>query len=293
MTVRTIAVDIGGTSIRAAAGDLGAPRSVPTPAGGDGVVAAVVELVAPLVSPEVAAVGVVVPGVVDDAGVVAYATNLGWRDVPLRRLLAAELGLPVVVCHDVAAAAAAEAGSTDADLLFVALGTGVAAVHIQVGRAARGATDAAGELGHIPVYPDGDKCACGQFGCLEAYASAAAIARRYAASGGDPSYDAARIVAALPHDALAQQVWTQATEALGLALTTATLLLDPGAVVLGGGLSLAGDRLLAPVAAELTSRLAWRNAPPLRLSRFGAAAGLHGAARLARELVEANRVESR
>jgi len=287
-----IAIDVGGTTIKAAHfGPEGIRESLSraTPSDPDEALAAIAALALQLREPGTRAVGVVVPGVVDsDTGVVEYATNLGWRDVALRAHLQALLDLPVTVGHDVAAAATAEAGGAAGDLLFVALGTGIAAVHVQAGVAQRGATGTAGELGHVPIYPDGEPCRCGQRGCLEAYASAAAIARRYAAAGGDPDADARAIAARRDTDRVAAQVWQQAAEALGLALATATLLLDPALIVLGGGLSLAGDALLDPVRIELRDRLAWRSPPPVRVSELAAEAGLHGAALLARSLATTN-----
>ena len=102
-------------------------------------------------------------------------------------------------------------------------------------------------------------CACGQRGCLETYASGAAIARRYRARrGAAPGLSAQHIAAARGTDPWADQVWRDATTALGIALASATMLLDPELIVLGGGLATAGDVLLDPVREELAARLTWR-----------------------------------
>jgi len=287
-----VAVDVGGTSIKAArvsaAGELADARQVPTPVadGPQAVVAAVRELVAPLAE-GASAVGVVVPGVVDvPAGVARYAANLGWRDVPLARLITDDTGLPVALEHDVRAAGIAErrvgrlAGARDA--LVLVIGTGIAGVVVAGGDAVRGATALAGEIGHVPVYPDGETCACGQRGCLETYASAGAIARRYAVRTG-VARSAEEIVGRLSDDADADAavVWGDAVAALGLALATYTLLLDPEVIVLSGGLAGAGAVLRDGVVAALTGRLLWRPAPPVELSSLAGRAGLRGAALLA------------
>jgi len=288
-----VAVDVGGTSIKAArvsaAGELAHAAQVATPVadGPDAVVDAIRALVRSLAD-GAAAVGVVVPGVVDvAAGVARYAANLGWRDVPLAQLLAGDTGLPVALEHDVRAAGIAErrvgrlAGAGDA--LVLVIGTGIAGVVIARGDAVRGAIDLAGEIGHVPVYPDGERCACGQRGCLETYASAGAIARRYAARTGT-TRSAEDIVARLADDADATAVWGEAVAALGLALATYTLLLDPAVIVLSGGLAGAGAVLRDGVVAALTERLLWRPVPPIALSPLAGRAGLRGAALLAWDL---------
>jgi len=285
-----VAVDVGGTSIKAARvsreGDLRDWTSVPTPVatGPDAVVAAVRDVVRGL-APGAEAVGLVVPGMVEvAAGVARYSANLGWRDVPLAELVAADTGLPVALEHDVRAAGLAErelgGARGAADALVVVIGTGVAGVIVSAGHALRGAIDLAGEVGHVPVYPDGERCACGQRGCLETYASAAAIARRYAARATAPR-STEEIVEHRGTAPVAAAVWAEATEALGIALATCTMLLDPALIVLSGGLAAAGAELLEPVAAVLAGRLAWRPAPPIALSPLAGRAGLHGAALLA------------
>jgi predicted NBD/HSP70 family sugar kinase len=119
------------------------------------------------------------------------------------------------------------------------------------------------------------------------YASAAAVARRYAATraaAGDPVAEttADAVVARLDSDPAARAVWVKAIEALALALATTTLLVDPGVIVLGGGLARAGDALVKPLSGRLAARLAWREPPPLELSALGTDAGWRGASLLAR-----------
>jgi glucokinase len=220
-----------------------------------------------------------------DDGVVRFAANLPWRDEPVRDRLAASLGLPVVLCRDVAAAALAEgAHVTGDDVLFVWLGTGIAAAHVVGGSLRLGATGRAGELGHVPVHPDGLPCGCGQLGCLEAYSSAASVARRYAVRGGD-SLTAEQVVDRLGSDHAADAVWREAVDALAFALATDVLVNDPAVIVLGGGLAQAGDALFSPLATALQSLLAWRPAPPLVPASLGSSAGQLGAAQLAWHVV--------
>jgi glucokinase len=289
-----VAIDVGGTSIKAALVDESgavlqrAHLLTPVTDGPAAVVAAVRSEAGKLAHADAVALGIVVPGSVDVAtGTARYSANIGWRDVPLRELLAGDLGLPVVLEHDVRAAGLAERtlgrASGLADCLLVVVGTGIAGVIVSGGMSLRGASELAGEIGHIPVYPDGDTCACGQRGCLETYASAAAIARRYSALGGSPDWpvSAADVAAVRRSDPLAARVWQEATDALAIALASYTMLLDPALIVLGGGLAEAGEALLEPVRAELAARLTWRPAPRLTLSPLGTQAGLLGAALLA------------
>ncbi|TQJ07740.1 copper homeostasis protein CutC [Lapillicoccus jejuensis] len=227
--------------------------------------------------------GVATPGMVDEpAGVVRYASTLRWSDLPLGPRLADELGLPVAVGHDVRSAGLAEslfgAAAGEGDAVLVSIGTGVAASILTGGHAVTGAQTTAGELGHIPVVEDGEPCTCGQRGCLEVYCSGAGLARRYAAAGGLPGLDAAAVVARLDEDPVAAGVWDDAVRALAQGLATVTLLLDPRVVVLTGGFSRAGDRLLEPLRTRLAGLLAWRDAPPVRLSPLGTEAGRIGAA---------------
>jgi glucokinase len=290
--VTVVTLDIGGTTVKGARmtadGRELARFDIPTGAesGADEVVRRVRAAATELADGSTVAVGLSVPGLVDTAaGVARHAVNLGFRDTPLAALVSAEVGLPVVIEQDSRAAAVAESeiglGRGTRDLMVVVLGTGVAAGLIVDGRPVTGAGGSAGELGHLPVYPDGEPCACGQRGCLEVYASAAGIARRYVAAGGRSGTSAAEISAALGEDELATQVWAEAVAALGLALATSTLLLDPALIVLAGGLTGAGDALLHPVRTQLQAALAWRPAPLVATSPLGGAAGRLGAAILA------------
>ncbi|MFG1605742.1 ROK family protein [Actinoplanes sp. NPDC049265] len=235
---------------------------------------------------EPAAVGLVVPGVVDEAnGVAVWSSNVGFRDVPMRDLVAARLGLPAALGHDVRAGGMAEArlgaGRGEPHVLFIAIGTGIAAAHVVGGAAFAGAHGAAGEVGHVIVRPGGPPCACGGHGCLESIASASAIGRRYASlSGvaGSTAFDVATRAAA--GEALARQVWIEAVDALADGLLTAQALYDAGMIVIGGGLAEAGEALLAPLRTALDTRKRFLRLPRVERAALGDTAGCLGAALL-------------
>lgn len=308
--VAVVAVDVGGTSTKGALvgpeGALVTVRTRPTGAGRDP--AAVVDDVAGFAADlaaqaeEVtdappAAAGIAVPGLVDETtGRAVYSANIGWRDLPIGELMAARLNLPVAIGQDVRAGALGEhrygAGTlTGADSLFVAIGTGIAGTAIVDGTPYQGSRGWAGEIGHVPVVPDGEPCACGQRGCLETYASAAALARRYRSDQANTP-DGMAITAedvlarAAAGDRDAARIWDEAVDALAVALTMCTLTLDPALIIIGGGLAAAGDRLFRPLRAGLGQRLAFRPAPPIEPARLGARAALLGAALLAWRVAE-------
>ena len=124
-----------------------------------------------------------------------------------------------------------------------------------------GAADSAGEFGHLPVYPGGETCGCGQRGCVEAYASAGG-SRAVSGPPGGPDRTVAQIADRVEADPLAARIWAEGVAVLALGLASATLLMDPARIVLAGGLSNAGDRLLDPLRPALQDALAWRTAPP-------------------------------
>jgi glucokinase len=309
-----VAIDVGGTSMKCALVDAtGAVLSserYPTGVerGPDVVVSTIVEVAEDLVARSTdagrpaSAVGLVVPGVVrEDTGVAAYAANLGWRDVPFVRLVEERTGLPTALGHDVRAGEVAEArlgaGRDSGNVLFVAIGTGIAAGHVLDGRTAYpGAHGAPSELGHAVVRPGGRPCGCGQRGCLEAYTSAANVARRYAealaAAGPTAAGEgAAAAPAVIPSsevvalagtgEPVAVAVWRETVEILADGLTTAIRLLDPELIVLGGGLAEAGDALLQPLASAIMDRILFQTMPRLRRAALGDEAGSIGAALLA------------
>lgn len=316
-----VAMDVGGTRIKCALVDpslrvLHTERH-PTRAerGPEAVVLSILEILDGLVGkagaerwrPEAA--GVVVPGVVDEAaGVAVWSSNVGLRDVPLRDRVAAHLGLPVALGHDVRAGGLAEArlgGGRDGPdgaegresqrgrhVLFVAIGTGIAAASVVEGRTYAGAHGAAGELGHVVVRPGGPRCGCGGQGCLESIASASALARRYAELAGTPLTAAEVVALATAGDPVAGQAWQEAIDALADGLLIAQSLFDPDTVILGGGLAGAGEALLGPLRTALRARLIFQREPRLVRATLGDEAGCLGAALLALDTL-ASRQEAR
>jgi len=328
-----VALDVGGTVMKCAlVSGSGAVRHAerhPTGAarGGEAVVAAILDVAAGLADKARAdgltpvAAGVAVPGVVDEErGVAVWAANVGFRDVPLRDLVSSRLGLPAALGHDVRAGGVAEArlgaGAGERHVLFVAIGTGIAAAHVVEGRAFAGAHGAAGEVGHIVVRPGGPPCGCGGHGCLEAVASASALARRYAELEADRScahaptaspanavpaeaspagadavagpLSAAEVAAAAARgEPLAVQAWDEVVAALSDGLTIAQTLFDAAVVVVGGGLAEAGEQLLTPLRTGLRDRLTFQREPALVRAALGDAAGCLGAGLLGMDAREA------
>lgn len=235
--------------------------------------------------------GVAVPGVIDEAaGVAVWSANLGFRDVPLRDLLTDQVGLATALGHDVRAGGIAEArlgaARRSRHVLFVAIGTGIAAAQVVDGVALAGAHGAAGEIGHVVVRPGGPRCGCGQAGCLEAVASAAALGRRYTQLIGSPVTAADLAAHAAQGDRQATALWQEAVEALADGLLLAQTMYDAEVVVVGGGLAEAGRHLLDPLRAALRDRLTFHREPRLVPAALGDGAGRLGAALLALDTLE-------
>ncbi|GAB2327741.1 ROK family protein [Streptomyces griseoincarnatus] len=301
-----IALDVGGTGMKAALvgadGELlhQARRPTGRERGPDAVVEGILDFAAELRAHGIrahgepaSAAGVAVPGIVDEEeGVAAYAANLGWRDVPLRALLAGRLGgVPVALGHDVRTGGLAEgrigAGRGADRFLFVALGTGIAGAIGIDGKVEAGAHGFAGEIGHIVVRPGGAECPCGQRGCLERFASASAVSRAWAEASGDPDADAADCAKAVASgDERAARVWQEAVDALADGLVTALTLLDPRTLIIGGGLAEAGETLFTPLREAVRRRVTFQKLPSLVPAALGDTAGCLGAGLLAWDLTE-------
>jgi glucokinase len=263
--VLTAGVDVGGTKTLAVAldgRDLVGQARITTTLGPDGVVASVADAVAALAGglgitvDAFAAAGVGVPGVVDHrVGRVAHAVNLGVRE-PLRLgpLLADRLDLPVSVENDVNAAALGAAhvlGLADGDLALLSLGTGLGAGIVTGGRLRRGARGAAGEIGHVPVDPQGPRCPCGQRGCLETLASGAALTAAWPVEGNASA--AAAVFAAAAHgDVRAREVCAAFGRHVAAGVRLLVLTCDVETVALGGGVSEVGAPLLDTVREALS-----------------------------------------
>ncbi|WP_326659238.1 ROK family protein [Streptomyces sp. NBC_00385] len=300
-----IALDVGGTGMKAAlVGADGtllyeARRATGRERGADAVVESVLAFAADLraygeehLGESALAAGVAVPGIVDaENGVAVYAANLGWRDVPMRRLLGERLGgVPVALGHDVRTGGLAEgrigAGKGADRFLFVPLGTGIAGAIGIAGTIEAGAHGYAGEIGHIVIRPDGPDCPCGQRGCLETLASAGAVSRAWAAASGDPEADAADCAKAVESgDPKAVAVWIDAVDALAAGLVTALTLLDPRTLIIGGGLAEAGETLFTPLRAAVEERVTFQKLPHIVPAALGDTAGCLGAGLLAWDLL--------
>ncbi|SEE96069.1 ROK family protein [Streptomyces sp. Ag109_O5-10] len=300
-----IALDVGGTGMKAALvgpdGELlhRDRRATGRDRGPDAVVTAILDFAAELqaygaqhLGEPASAAGLAVPGIVDEqAGTAVYSANLGWRDVPLRTLLADRLGIPVALGHDVRTGGLAEgrlgAGRGADRYFFVALGTGIAGGFGLDGRVEPGAHGFAGEIGHVVVRPQGAPCPCGQRGCLERYASAAAVSEAWAKAVGDPAVDAADCAKAVTSgDPNAVRVWGDAVAALADGLVTALTLLDPRVLIIGGGLAEAGDALFGPLREAVEHRVTFQKLPTIVPAELGDTAGCLGAGLLAQDLLK-------
>ncbi|MEU2156529.1 ROK family protein [Streptomyces sp. NPDC019396] len=302
-----IALDVGGTSMKGAlVGPDGAllheaRRATGRHRGADAVVGDVLGFADELRAHGEArhghaplAAGLAVPGIVDaDHGIAVYAANLGWRDVPLRDLMTERLGgVPVALGHDVRAGGLAEgrlgAGRGAERFLFVPLGTGIAGAIGIGGAIEAGAHGCAGEIGHVVVRPGGALCGCGQHGCLETLASAAAVSRAWATASGAPDADAADCAKAVASgDPRAVRVWQEAVEALADGLVMALTLLDPGTLIIGGGLAEAGETLFSPLRDAVGARITFQKPPAIVPAALGDTAGCLGAGLLAWDLLTA------
>ena len=278
-------VDIGGTNLRVGLVpfDGGAPgvvrqeRTIPE-RGPAHVVARIVDMLRSAVGEvgwgTVAGVGVGCPGPVDrGAGVVLETPNLGWRNVPLRDLIAEATGLPVTLDNDANCAAYGEwwqgAGRGAERLIGLTLGTGIGGGIVLGGEIYHGASDAAGEVGHMSVDFDGRLCACGSRGCVEAYASGPGIAARAVeglggaadsglaeiARNGSGRVTARRVCEeAAVGDAYAMRILAETGRILAVAVANLINLFNPDVIVVAGGVTAAGDHLFGPLRDEVRRR---------------------------------------
>ena len=254
----------------------------------------------------VGAVGLAAAGFVDRPGErVRFAPHLPWRDEPVRDRLAARWGTPVVLDNDANCVARAEAAYGAArgyaSAIVVTLGTGIGGAVLLDGVVLRGHNGMTGEFGHMQVVPGGQTCECGGRGCWEQYCSGNALVRLARDEigrtptlldelcGGDPERLTGPMVsrAAEDGDLLARQAFASVGDWLGVGVANLVAALDPEVVVVGGGVSAAGDRLLEPARAALSRSLVGaghRDVPALVRARFGPEAGAIGAADLARSI---------
>jgi glucokinase len=301
-----VGVDIGGTKLAAglvaADGTVLARARRDTPAFDSAALLAATAAVVDDLGGGGLPLGVGAAGLVDAAGAVRYAPNLGWRDYPLRDRLAERLGVAVTVDNDANVAAWGEfrcgAGAeAETSMVMLTVGTGVGGGLVVGGRLLRGANGMGAELGHLVVSAGGRRCPCGNLGCLEAYASGTAIGRAAEAAiaegrvpAGSPLHDldvlTGKTVTAVAAegDASAVAAVAEVGRWLGVGIGSLVNALDPDIVVIGGGAMQAGPLLLDPARSSAEDHvigLAHRTMPPIVPASLGDDAGVVGAALLA------------
>lgn len=306
MAAKALGVDVGGTNLRMGLVDEGgvivASARIPTlmEQGPEALVERLTEAALELAGEEgITQVGVGIAGLIDHRkGVVRFSPNLeGWNDIPLKDMLQERLQVPVAVGNDVNVIAWGEyrfGGYRVEHLFCFTLGTGVGGGIVSAGRLILGANDAAGEFGHTSFERNGPACSCGLLGCLEAYVGSenlvdAAVRRSQLTS---PLYVMAcrgeltpeRLAeAARQGSQAALSVFAEAGERIGRALGNVVQLLDPEVIVVNGGVSNAGNLILAPIRDTLKRFTMPLKGRKLRVvhSTLGERAGILGAAALA------------
>jgi glucokinase len=287
-----VGVDLGGTNIVAGAlaedgsGDLIGLRSEPTRAdqGAEAVVDRIVRMIDTVIAETIAqtgarrddviGIGVGAPGPLDrQRGIVVTTPNLGWTNFPLRDVVAERTRLPVRIDNDANCATLGEwwkgAARGASNVIGMTIGTGIGGGVIIGGRLYHGSSDMAGEIGHATIDITGRRCKCGNYGCLEAYASGPSIAdrAREAVSGDDEAMlvrmaggDPARITAATVYEAArrgddtALDVVRETSRFLGAGIANLLNIFNPEVVVIAGGVTQAGDTLFLPLRREVRKR---------------------------------------
>ena len=277
----TVGFDIGGTNARAAVVDAGGTivesLTTRTPHDAEGLTSTIVDMVGQLrARHDIAAVGVAVAGFLDPScEVVRFAPHLAWRnDQPVRRDLAAAIGLPVRLEHDANSAAWGEyrygAGRELDTWVFFAVGTGIGATLMHNGEIYRGAFGTAPEFGHITVVPGGRACSCGKQGCLERYASGTSLVDCAIDIATRGSFKDSRVyrevvekrasghdimAAARDGDELGLAALDSFSTWLGRGLAIVADVLDPAQIVLGGGVSDDADLFLDAARASMEANI--------------------------------------
>lgn len=237
-------------------------------------------------NPRAKALGIVVPGLVDELnGVAVYSENIGWRDIHFRQLLQDATGLPIGFGHDVRAGGLAEklygSGVDVQNVLFMPIGTGISGAIFIDGRLVEDSF--AGELGHIEVGT-GEKCLCGGENCLETVATGASIVRRYERLSGVRVAGSEEVLElARTGNRVALKIWDDALEGLAKVITIYISVLAPELIILGGGVSKSGEELLRPLREKISKVSLWQQKPKLVTSYFGDNSAVVGAAILAQQ----------
>lgn len=286
MTINRIGIDVGGTNVKIALvndeGKILYSNSVPTRAemGYEYTVNNIKQAIYDLLKEtklepkDIQGMGFGFPGQVDyKAGIVRNAPNIpGWVEIPIAKIFEDEFHIPTHVDNDVRCAALGElnygAGKGCENLICITVGTGIGSGLVVNGRLVRGASNAAGEIGHIKLQMNGGPiCGCGDTGCLEAFASGPAIvalAEDYIRGGkstkfrelanGAPITPYIVCEAAKAGDPVAQRIFTIVGEYIGIGLASVVNLLNPEKIIIGGGVADAGEYLLNPLSETLKKR---------------------------------------
>lgn len=283
----TIALDAGGTEIKAGllrGAEIISSRRWPTERelGPDRAVAQVLQAAREMYTefPEAKAIGLVVPGVVNtETGVAEYSENIGWKDIPFVKLIKGITNLPVAFGHDVRAGGLAEslygAGRGFKNSFFMPIGTGISGAIIINGKLVEGPYS--GEIGHLDVK-SGLSCACESSGCLETVSTGPSITRAYNLRSSKQLGNSREVLeAAQSGDSIAAEVWANAMDAIAFALTAYVDILSPEIIIIGGGVSQAGDALLAPIEKHFDRRLTFLPRPKVVIAELGDQAGMIGA----------------
>jgi len=238
------------------------------------IIKALTEIMKDLPSDSIRGIGIGAAGDIDpDKGVVRFSPNLFWKNVPIVRSIRDKFKLNVVLDNDANAAAwgtyVLETGRKVNNLLCVTLGTGVGGGIIIDGKIYHGASGSAGEIGHMTVNPHGQRCNCGNYGCLETYIGSDYIVKKAICEirkgeksliekivGGRLKSVTTQTIetAALRGDKLARRIWKEAGEYLGLALSGVINLLNPEAIIFGGGVAKAGELIFRPMREVIRKR---------------------------------------
>ncbi len=246
-------------------------------------------------------VGIGIPGIANSAGEVIKCTNMGWFHVPFRSVFRRYLDVPVHIDNDANVAALAESvagvSKGTSSSVFITIGTGIGSGIIIGGKIWNGFHGIGGELGHVILSLNGVPCTCGNRGCLERYCSATALIRMgrkavaahpesmiLSMAGGDPANIEARTVidSARQNDPVAVAVYAEYIDYLAQAIASVINLLDPEVIVIGGGVSKAGDFLLDPLRREYRKYVIFNDQPmpEIKLAVLGPRAGMIGASML-------------
>jgi len=312
----SIGVDLGGTNIVSTVvnyqGKIVSRLKVQTLAerGKESTIKRIVETIhenivqSTIASGDIIGIGIGAPGPLDvKKGIINFAPNLpGWRDVPLRKILEDEFSMKVVLENDANAAAWGErcfgAGQGVNNLVCFTLGTGIGGGIIINGKIYHGNNYGAAELGHMTVNKDGPRCNCGNYGCLEAYSSATGIKNRiknrikegtkseFLDFDEDKLFESLRLKsifeAARKGDRLTKDIVEEAISYLGIAIANIINILNPEMVVLVGGITNEGNKLLIPLGEEVKKRALYSNYKSLKIviGKLAGNAGVLGAAAL-------------